>query len=511
MTVTARRLVKAGIKRTPAKRLLPLRPHVSAEAWQARMATLAGALGRPVADEHGVNLRAVRRHLAGATPETIWLALAVLGARLPAPDDVVDAHRALQVHGPAAVFRAARKTATAASATRSVEVVTGVTVVDMGDLVLYPLGTGIQRVARMAGRGWRDRHAFVAVGWTADMDAMYRLDDAERDAALGLAGPPATAPASDTVVIPWRCTYVLPELAIQPRRCLSLNALARFSPSQCVVIGFDCVPLTSPETTAHGFPAVFALNLAAVAHFDLVVAISQAAATEYRGWRRMLAGAGLRGPDVVALPLPVHVPETTPAHLAEARSRFLVSDLPFVLCVGSHEPRKNHLALIHAAEQLWQDGERFSLTFVGGNSWGSEEFTARLRQLAHDGRPVEAVSKLGDDLLWAAYRLARFSVFPSLNEGFGLPVAESIAAGTPAVTSDFGSMREIAEDGGALLVDPRDDDALTEAIRSLLTDDAVHGRLVAECAARTPSSWSDYSDALWAAAHSMDGALSEAR
>src|SRR5205085_1195336 len=96
-------------------------------------------------------------------------------------------------------------------------------------------------------------------------------------------------------------------------------------------------------------------------------------------------------------------------------------------------------------------------------------------------RPVEAISAATDALLFGGYRVARFTVFPSINEGFGLPVAESLACGTPVITSNFGSTREIAEGGdaggGALLVDPRDDDSLTGAMRSLLTDDALLHRL----------------------------------
>jgi hypothetical protein len=103
------------------------------------------------------------------------------------------------------------------------------------------------------------------------------------------------------------------------------------------------------------------------------------------------------------------------------------------------------------------------------------DFTERLQELAAAGRPVEALSKLDDDALGRIQ--ARVTVFPSLNEGFGLPVGESIAAGTPAITSNFGSMREIAEGGGALMVDPRNDHQLTEALRSVLTDDHVHRAL----------------------------------
>jgi glycosyltransferase involved in cell wall biosynthesis len=88
-------------------------------------------------------------------------------------------------------------------------------------------------------------------------------------------------------------------------------------------------------------------------------------------------------------------------------------------------------------------------------------------------------------------------VFPSLHEGFGLPVAESLALAVPVVTSNYGSTAEIAREGGCLLVDPRNDDAIAAAMRKLLTDDHLHARLLAECLARTPRSWADYADELW--------------
>jgi glycosyltransferase involved in cell wall biosynthesis len=104
---------------------------------------------------------------------------------------------------------------------------------------------------------------------------------------------------------------------------------------------------------------------------------------------------------------------------------------------------------------------------------------------------------MSDGQLWWAYRLARLTVFPSLGEGFGLPVAESLYAGTPVVTSDFGSMAELASLGGCVLVDPRDDTSIAAGIRSLLVDEPLHARLAAEASTIRPRSWADYADELW--------------
>lgn len=504
----ARSVLRRAAEEGFALRARATAPKVSPEKWYDRLVVLARALEPDAADLRtpAAAERTVLRLLTGADDAVTWLALSVLSARLPPADEVIAARRDGQLFGPSVILDAAKAVVTEASVRRDVRVLHDATLVDMGDLVLYPLGTGIQRVARSVITQWRADREFTAIGWTTDMDAIYALDDAARDAALaGRKGTVDDDEPEGPVVVPWGGTYMLPELAIQPRRCLALQALARYAPTRCGVIGFDCVPLTSAETSAAGFPAVFALNLAAVAEFDVVAGISAAAAAEYAGWRRMLGGAGLPGPAIEAILLPADAPEPSGQDLADARDRFVVADLPLVLCVGSHEPRKNHLSVLHSAELLWRRGLRFSLTFVGGASWNSDEFSARLAELEGAGRPVESVSRLSDRLLWGAYRLARCTVFPSVNEGFGLPVAESLAAGTPAITSGFGSMAEIAADGGALLVDPRDDDGLTEALHRLLVDDELHRRLSAEARDRPPTSWRGYAARLWDVFHDTTG------
>lgn len=450
--------------------------------------------------------------LEGVPADRVWLALAVLTARLPGPEEVTLARRTAVLDGPGAVLDLAAHAMDEKLAHRRVQVARGRTLVDLGDLVSSPLGTGIQRVARNVAAQWVEHKDVLVTAWTEDFDAMRVVPVDERDRVL--AGrtpvrPGATAEverraASPTdVLVPWEGTYVLPELAIDPTRCAGMQGLAMFSRVRTGVIGFDCVPLTSSETSALGFAGVFALNLGAVAHFDVVGTISRAAATEYEGWRRMLEGAGLRGPRIEPVLLPAHAPEPSDEAVDEARHRLLVPGLPMVLCVGSHEPRKNHLAVLHAAELLWRRGLRFSLVFVGGNAWGSERFEQRLAELQGAGRPVESISRMPDRLLWAAYRLARCTVFPSTNEGFGLPVAESLAAGTPAITSAFGSMQEIADGGGALTVDPRDDGAIADALSRLLTDDTLHGDLTEAARSRDQEDWATYARALWDLFHDV--------
>jgi hypothetical protein len=473
-------------------------------ALRGRLAVLLDALDvpRPAADDTRslVEARVAARTGRFDAP-TAWLSRGVLSGRLPSADEVVQSVRSAHTDGQVAALRSAIWSGPIPRLLDRgpfppVEVISGQVLVDVDHTAKVGFATGIQRVTRESVRRWAAHHDVVFIGWHEDRPALRRLTPPEaRRACWG--GTPVATPEPGPVLIPVHCRYVLPELATEVSRTSALLSLAQHSSNRMSVIGYDMCPITVPETTGPDMPAAFARNLAVVRYADAVATISEAAAVEYRGWASMLPQIGIPSPRVTACLLPNEGAESSGQALVEVADRLLVGDLPLVLVVGSHEPRKNHLAVLHAAELLWREGLRFSLTFIGGNSWGGEEFVTTLQALQLRGRAVESISAAGDDLLFAAYRLARFTVFPSFNEGFGLPVVESIACGTPVITSDFGSMREITHDGGALLVDPRNDHSVAAAMRTLLTDDEVLDRLRREAAGRPPRSWEQYAEAAW--------------
>jgi glycosyltransferase involved in cell wall biosynthesis len=430
----------------------------------------------------------------------IWLTLAVLEGKLPDSAEVVAAARAAELDGVEAWLRSlvAASAVNGLAERRSVTVVTGRVLVDVHHTAQTDFATGIQRVTREATRRWVADHDVLLVGWVPEMTAIRALTPAESDRARH-GGPPVAVPVADPIVVPWRCTYLLPELAAEVVRTAYLQALAQFSGSTFGLIGYDLVPITTAETSHEGMAPGFTRNLAAARYARVVAPISHGAAGEYLGWRDRLAGTGLSGPRIEPVVLPSYAPGDDPNQTARAAERLTLGGAPLVLVVGSHEPRKNHVAVLHAAERLWREGLVFTLTFIGGNSWNSEAFTEALQRLQEAGRPVETISAATDELLFGGYRTARFTVFPSVNEGFGLPVAESLACGTPVITSNFGAMKEIADaGGGALLVDPRDDDSVTDGMRALLTDDELLARLTAEARARPVGSWDDYAKDTWA-------------
>jgi glycosyltransferase involved in cell wall biosynthesis len=131
----------------------------------------------------------------------------------------------------------------------------------------------------------------------------------------------------------------------------------------------------------------------------------------------------------------------------------------YVLAVGTLEPRKNLERTIRAAERLGVE-----LRVVGERGWGGVEPT---------GSHVTWLGRLADHQLAEQYRGAHSVVYPSLYEGFGIPILEAMACGTPVVTSDRGAMREIAGDA-AVLVDPLDIADIARGMERAVTD---HGRL----------------------------------
>ena len=170
-------------------------------------------------------------------------------------------------------------------------------------------------------------------------------------------------------------------------------------------------------------------------------------------------------------------PEFVPARLAavdEVRRRY---GLParYVLHVGTIEPRKNLTRLVEALERLRDEGLRIPLVVVGGKGWLYEDFFRRLEALAA-GDSVHFPGYVPAADLPPLYSAATLVAMPSVYEGFGLPVLEAMACGTPVVCSRASSLPEL---GGtaARYFDPYDVEAMADAIRAVWTDEALRAEM----------------------------------
>jgi len=400
-------------------------------------------------------------------------------------------------------WQASWATGTCSNAT--LQVFEGVAI-DVTHTASWNLHTGVQRVVRETAVRWMDDHGAMLVAWDPARRALFALPPAEvtrfRRWTEQLDGDPTNRhdPLVDTdvVLLPWQSMVIVPEIASEPWRAERYRALARSGfVRRLAGIGYDLIPMTANETLAFGMSDAFSDLLGVIKYMERLSAISESSAGEFRAFTSMLAAQGLSGPTVAAHPLPTVAPNLDDDDVEVLREQLDLGSVPMVLVVGSHEPRKNHVAVLLAAEQLWREGLAFHLVFIGGSGWRGERFEGLVGELIAAGRPLQVLKRATEETLWAAYRLARFSMFPSLAEGFGLPVAESLVTATPVITSNFGSMAEIGRGSGTMLVDPRSVEEITAAMRTLLSDEEHLARLRGEAESCAWRSWDDYANDLW--------------
>jgi glycosyltransferase involved in cell wall biosynthesis len=169
-----------------------------------------------------------------------------------------------------------------------------------------------------------------------------------------------------------------------------------------------------------------------------------------------------------------------PKILAGVRAKYGLGGAPFIFSVSTLQPRKNYVRLIQAFAQL--PAAEFQLVIAGGRGWLFDSIFAEVERLKLDGR-VLFPGFVADADLPALYSAARVFAYPSLYEGFGLPLLEAMACGTPVVASTASCLPEVAG-AAALLVPPTDVDGLAAALRRLATDEVLRADFIAKGRAR---------------------------
>jgi glycosyltransferase involved in cell wall biosynthesis len=188
-----------------------------------------------------------------------------------------------------------------------------------------------------------------------------------------------------------------------------------------------------------------------------------------------LLGVSQERIDVVPLGLG-SVQREPPLPEREVRARFDLGERSVVLSLSAKRPHKNLPALIAAFARLPAEG-RPVLVLPGYPTAHERELRERARSLGVDG-DVRFPAWVADAELEGLWALARVFVFPSLYEGFGLPVLEAMARGVPVACSNASSLPEVAGEA-ALLFDPHDQSAIARALERLLEDEALRERLLA--------------------------------
>ena len=176
--------------------------------------------------------------------------------------------------------------------------------------------------------------------------------------------------------------------------------------------------------------------------------------------------------------------------------------LPIVLHLGAIQKRKNLVRLVEAFSQTPPEWE---LHLVGSMGYGADEVLAAIDRSPHRAR-IKTPGYLSAAALAMAYQTASIFAFPSLDEGFGIPVLEAMAHGLPVVTSNRSALPEAAG-GAAYLVDPEDTGALGVALRVLCEDPALRAHWRARGLVRASAcSWQQAVDATWQVYQELLGA-----
>ncbi len=170
-------------------------------------------------------------------------------------------------------------------------------------------------------------------------------------------------------------------------------------------------------------------------------------------------------------------------------------DIPLILSIGTIEPRKNHLNLLRSAYSLWEKGLKFKLHFIGVLGWKSASFIKEFTQYQKKyPEYLQYLNHIDDNTLKILYKECKATVFISWAEGFGLPILESLSSGKPCITTNYGSMKEIADKtGGCILVNPSCIEDIAKSLEVILIDQTKYNQLKEEINSFQWHSWKDYS------------------
>ncbi|MBI1865012.1 MAG: glycosyltransferase family 4 protein [Nitrospirae bacterium] len=239
-----------------------------------------------------------------------------------------------------------------------------------------------------------------------------------------------------------------------------------------VVTVHDLVVFLHPETVPRRYSLYMQwLVRMAVKRADRIIAVSECTRLD------LMNILGVDSSRIVAIPEaagPEFAPPG-PERIESVLNRYKISGR-YLLHVGNLEPKKNLPRVIRAFDRVARmpGGEDLSLVIAGKKGWLYDEIFRTA-----NGTTTNSIRFLGyvpRDEMAAIYAGASCFVFPSIYEGFGLPVLEAMACGTPVVTSNISSMPEVAG-GAAVLVDPYDEESIASGILAVVSDPSLQGQL----------------------------------
>lgn len=276
------------------------------------------------------------------------------------------------------------------------------------------------------------------------------------------------------------CVYQEPLTFWLPWQAQLFHSLAQRPPAfhfgREIVTVFDIFPITGENYSTADFRKKFSeLLLQATGRATRVITSSHA--TE----KLLISRAQVPPENIRVIPLGVDAPVNvlSPEERLQERARILGGEGEMILSVGVIQTRKNTLNMLKALQPL---PANYKLVLCGDDGYGSEAIHEFIRTESLGDR-VKILGFIDDAQLGRLYQAASVFLFPSFEEGFGIPVLEAMANGVPVVTSNVSSMPEVGGEA-ALYVDPHDPADIAHKVRQAVEDQALRATLIPKGLAR---------------------------
>lgn len=345
--------------------------------------------------------------------------------------------------------------------------------IDVSYITNVDHGTGIQRVVRRVtekllevGKGRRFARVDLVAAQGPDWSELRHVAQIG-----GAAGDLVLPRTGDTLLMLDAAWEAYPHL-------VSRLDLTRVHGGRVITAIYDIIPLRCPELMADTLPPIFERWFrSAIVSSDALICISKAVAEDVAAFiceNDIPRRDGLRigwwhlGSDLSSRL------EETPSTEVKV---FTSGEVKTFLMVGTVEPRKRHAAALDAIEQLWDRGREAKLMILGREGWNVADLIRRMREHPEAGKRLLWKAEASDADLDHAYSHAAALIFPSLSEGYGLPIVEAARLGLGTIASDIPVLREVG--GKGTIYVPVDDlEALSHAMANVLDGHAPNASSV---------------------------------
>lgn len=376
--------------------------------------------------------------------------------------------------------------------------------VDVSNSARDPANSGVIRVTRRLTAELVQDPAFdvLFVRWDSEAGGYIRLSGANEPFLASNAGPRDwIGPLADAFGSPAPLAELMragdpasrqPPILFLPEVILDGSAPARVGWARAhgcrtACVFYDMLPIYESRFVSPSVAEAFPNYLAAVRSMDALYVISGFSLRECERWHRDAGEALPERREAIWLPAQF-------GDHPRIRSAPPPSETIHILCVSTIEPRKNHRVLIEAFQSLRRRRPDLPVQLnLVGNLYAGAESLARWVRVTEQADPrLVWHGILSDEDIAAQYGRAAFTVYPSLAEGFGLPIMESLWMGRPCLCHEGGVMAELAADGGCLTIDMTNVAEVTAALEQMAINPDLRAILTRQAFARDIDTWRTY-------------------